>query len=95
MSDLWKSLGFDAGTSGTKPQGMTGTVSGITEQTAGLLAGQFNAMRVNTANTAAGISNIITYQKRIADNTDYLKSIDNRLMNIEKSNINYTRVIGN
>jgi TP901 family phage tail tape measure protein len=96
LDDIMRKAGFSlTDISGNKATGMAGAISGITEQTAGLLAGQFNAMRVNTANTAAGISNIITYQKRIADNTDYLKSIDNRLMNIEKSNINYTRVIGN
>jgi TP901 family phage tail tape measure protein len=94
MSDLWESLGFTTGQD-TKKSGMTGAISGITEDTAGLLAGQFNAMRVSTKVTADGVSNIVTYQKRIADNTDYLKSIDRRLMQIERNGNGYTRVFGN
>ena len=84
ISELWESLGFDTGTSesGTKATGMTGAISGITEDTAGLLAGQFNAMRVNTANILKYVSSILNASREIRDNTYYNDDIWKQLVNI-------------
>jgi len=62
--------------------GLTGAIAGITEETAGLLAGQFQAIRINTVDILSNMENIIIINSRIADNTEYnryLENISNRL----------------
>ncbi|HLP44181.1 MAG TPA: hypothetical protein VK145_02780 [Candidatus Nanoarchaeia archaeon] len=56
---------------GTEQKGMEGAIKGVTEETAGLIAGQFNALRVtalkiekNTAETASNTREIKEYMKR-------------------------------
>lgn len=73
------------------PTGLTGAIAGITEKTAGLLEGQFMAIRVNTVDMLE-IMQAATYDiARIADNTEYnrylirLESIDSKLSDIRGS----------
>jgi len=49
MGKMFESLGMDmtGGGEAARKTGMAGAIAGISEQTAGLLAGQFNAMRMN------------------------------------------------
>jgi len=67
----------------TRPEGIKGAIKGITEDTAGLLAGQFNAIRMNTvelvghfqssnmslAEMTGSMENLLSINTRIADNT--------------------------
>jgi len=56
--------------------GLTGAIAGITEDTAGLLAGQFQAIRINTVEVLNHMESIITINSRIADNTEYNKYLE-------------------
>ena len=64
---------------GAKPTGISGAIKGITEQTAGLLEGQFNAVRMNTVLMVDRMDDMIVLTSDIVDNTEYLKSIDSKL----------------
>ena len=62
--------------------GLTGAIAGITEETAGLLAGQFQAIRINTVSILNNMESIIIINSEIAENTRYnryLESIYNKL----------------
>ena len=66
---------------------LTGAVKGVTEQTASLIGGQLNAMRMVQKETAAQITRILFHLAGIdrhtaetAENTRYLKAIHDRLM---------------
>lgn len=59
-----------------KREGLTGAIAGITEETAGLLAGQFQAIRINTVDILSNMENIIIINSRIADNTEYNKYLE-------------------
>jgi len=62
--------------------GLTGAIAGITEDTAGLLAGQFMAIRINTIEILSNMENIIIINSQIADHTSYnhyLKDINDKL----------------
>ena len=66
---------------------LTGAVKGVTEQTASLIGGQLNAMRMVQKETAAQITRILFHLAGIdrhtaetAENTKYLKAIHERLM---------------
>ena len=66
---------------------LTGAVKGVTEQTASVVAGQLNAMRMVQKETAAQITRILFHLAGIdrhtaetAENTRYLKAIHDRLM---------------
>ena len=74
--------------------GLTGAIAGITEDTAGLLAGQFMAIRINTVSILSNMESIIIINSRIADNTEYnryLEHISNKLDEINSSSL---RAIG-
>jgi TP901 family phage tail tape measure protein len=68
--------------------GLTGAIAGITEETAGLLAGQFMAIRINTVGILNNMENIIIINSQIAEHTEYnkylthLASIDDKLNNV-------------
>jgi TP901 family phage tail tape measure protein len=68
--------------------GLAGAISGITEETAGLLAGQFMAIRINTVGILNNMENIIIINSQIAEHTEYnkylthLASIDDKLNNV-------------
>lgn len=77
--------------------GLTGAIAGITEETAGLLAGQFQAIRINTVEMLSHMENIIIINARIADNTEYnkyLEHISNKLDEGSSLESEYLRSIG-
>lgn len=66
---------------------LTGAVKGVTEQTASLIGGQLNAMRMVQKETAAQMTTVLFHLSGIdrhtaetAENTRYLKAIHDRLM---------------
>ena len=80
-----------------KREGLTGAIAGITEETAGLLAGQFQAIRINTVDILSNMENIIIINSRIADNTEYnkyLKDINDKLSKGISLESEYLRGVG-
>ena len=83
-----------------KKEGLTGAIAGITEETAGLLAGQFQAIRINTVDILSNMENIIIINSRIADNTEYnkylelLKDINDKLSEGTPKESEYLRGVG-
>lgn len=68
--------------------GLSGSIKSITEETAGLLAGQINAIRINQATNTDIMKNQLLNLTEIAANTRYLKyleSIDNRIGKINST----------
>jgi hypothetical protein len=73
----------------TRPEGLKGAIKGITEETAGLIAGQFTAMReIGQKTYLTGLEQLdsinqsVTHLARIEENTRHnskLNSIDERL----------------
>ena len=66
---------------------LTGAVKGVTEQTASVVAGQLNAMRMVQKETAAQMTTVLFHLSGIdrhtaetAENTRYLRAIHDRLM---------------
>ena len=81
----------------TKKEGLTGAIAGITEETAGLLAGQFQAIRINTVGILNNMESIIIINARIADNTEYnkyLKDINDKLNEGTPKESEYLRGVG-
>lgn len=77
--------------------GLTGAIAGITEETAGLLAGQFQAIRINTVDILSNMESIIIINSRIAENTEYnryLEDISNKLGTGNSSENEYLRAVG-
>jgi hypothetical protein len=61
---------------------LQGSIKGITEETASVLAGQMNAIRINVADTSSIMRQQLLHMAEIAANTRYnkhLESIDNKL----------------
>lgn len=80
-----------------KRPGLTGAIAGITEETAGLLAGQFQAIRINTVEMLSNMEDIIIINARIADNTEYNKYLENIAASLAKpgsAESDYLRSIG-
>ena len=59
MAALAESTGIDLTGGDRERTGLTGAIAGITEDTAGLLAGQFNAMRISMVEVANNTSYLI------------------------------------
>jgi hypothetical protein len=57
--------------------GLTGAIAGITEETAGLLAGQFQAIRINTVGILNNMESIIIINSQIAEHTSYNRYLEN------------------
>lgn len=86
-----------AGPGGTKadPNSLSGAIQGMSQETAGLLAGQFNALRISGAEVALNTRTSLLHLTEIASNTRYnrhLESIDNTLR--EMKNNDPTRPLG-
>lgn len=80
--------------------GLAGAMAGITEETAGLLEGQFRAVKINTAETNIHMSdmldimdNILLINSQIADNTKPIKNIERLLATQGRPNTS-TRATG-
>lgn len=77
-------------------KGLSGAISGMSEETAGLLAGQFNAIRVNTVELIDIAEKHLLETSKIVDNTKYnryLESIDRKL-GVVMSNTDLARQLG-
>ncbi|MCK4447988.1 MAG: hypothetical protein KAW56_13025, partial [Candidatus Marinimicrobia bacterium] len=100
IQDLLGTLGMDFGDTGITEAditGLTGAIAGITEETAGLLAGQFQAIRINTVEVLSNMESIIIINSQIAENTaynKYLESIDQKLGEGNSLESEYLRAIG-
>lgn len=81
LQSLLGSLGMGTSTTpediGANITGLTGAIAGITEETAGLLAGQFMAIRINTVEILSNMESIIIINSKIAENTGYNKYLEN------------------
>ena len=80
--DLFKELTDDADSS------LTGSVKGVTEETASLVAGQMNAMRINQLEATAVLRQSLQALNTIAMNTQYnkyLTKIDRVITLLERS----------
>ena len=99
FADILEAAGIDLSDmfEGADITGLTGAIAGITEETAGLLAGQFQAIRINTVDILTNMEDIIIINARIADNTEYnkyLKDINDKLSEGRSSEIESLRGIG-
>lgn len=74
---------FKSGTgSGASSNSLSGAIKGITEETAGLIAGQFNALRITSASTLQVNRDQLLALSNISKNSNYLpllESIDKKL----------------
>lgn len=78
------------------PTSLSGSVKNITEESASVIAGHLNAMRIMSSEANRILQNQLYYLADISRNTAYLQSMDTRLRSIE-SNIsggNYVRRLG-
>lgn len=82
--DLWDS---------TSTTSLTGSVKNITEESASLIAGHLNAIRIMSAEANQALESQLFYLADISRNTSYLRTMDSRLRNIESSMVggNYSR----
>jgi tape measure domain-containing protein len=62
---------------------LTGAVKGVSEETASVISGQMNAIRINQAESVKMMNQQVAYMGEIAANTRYLQSIDTRLSRME------------
>ena len=97
MEAILEAAGIGLELEEAKRKGLTGAIAGITEETAGILAGQFQAIRINTVSILNNMENIIIINARIADNTEYnkyLESIDRKISEGNTLESEYLRSIG-
>lgn len=76
---------------------LTGQVKGVTEETAGLIAGQMNAIRINQAHALALMDEQLANLSEIASNTRYnrlLVDIKNLLQSSKSNSVNENRANG-
>ena len=70
------------GAGDTEQSGLAGAIKGITEETAGVLAGQMGAIRINVAEIVANANDSLDALNPIVINTSYnrlLEEINNKL----------------
>lgn len=70
------------------PSSMAGAIQTVTEQTASIIQGQMNAIRVNQINANDMMRQQLLLMNGIKADTAYLSSIDRRLARIESNNDN-------
>lgn len=69
-----------------EPTGLPGAIKGITSEQAGILAGQFNALRISQADATKAVRAQLIHLSAISANTRYnkhLESIDKKLDNLK------------
>lgn len=89
-----KSIGIDMGASTTDTQGLTGTISGITEETGGMIAGNLMGIRFDLKEVtrqmlqaSADMRQALAYQAEIATNTRHNSRLVNILEQLELMNV--------
>lgn len=89
LNQILEEAGIAGGVFGdTQKTGLAGQISTITEDTANILAGTINSIRIDVANGIAIAQQSSLYLAAIVQNTSYnkyLESIDNRMKNVESS----------
>jgi len=81
---------FKSGNGSTSSNSLTGAIKGITEETAGILAGQMNAIRVTQAQGLQVGREQLLALSNISNNSNYLpylQSIDKKLSNVPPDNL--------
>lgn len=72
-------------TTGKKTDPLSGSIQGMSQETASVLAGQFNAIRITNADISASMRQMLIYQANISRNSEFqrflpmLESIDDRI----------------
>ncbi len=66
---------------------LSGQIKGVTEETAGLLAGQMNAIRINQAHALTIMDEQLSYQMEIAANTRYNRRLEKLDLLVDIKNI--------
>lgn len=82
--DLWDNKDAEK-----RAQGLTGQIQGVSEETASLIAGQLNAIRIRQAETGEDVRMQLFYLANISRNTEYLQmlvSIDRSIRQLSNSN---------
>lgn len=90
INEILDGMGIGGLGAGQPKQGLSGAISTITEDTANILAGTLNAIRLDVATGLGVAQQSSQYLSQIAQNTQYnryLESIDGRLANIENGNL--------
>jgi len=83
----YKVAGIDpTGGASSSANSMTGAIKGITEETASVLAGQVNNIRISQALSAGIMRQQLMHLAKIETNTAHLISIDNKLGALGKTN---------
>lgn len=83
-NEMFEQMGFtDAFGKGGNPNSLSGSIKSITEETAGVLAGQMNAIRMTQATNLDVNRNQLLALTEIATNSRFLKHLE-RLETIEK-----------
>ena len=91
LSNVLSSLPDDVkkylvGSDGTSKTGLSGAIQGMSEDTASVLSGYANAIRINQIDAIAVMRDQLSALTRIEANTALLRSIDNRLANMNSDN---------
>jgi hypothetical protein len=60
-------------TAGKKTDPLSGSIQGMSQETASVLAGQFNAIRITNADISASMRQMLIYQANISRNSDLLR----------------------
>ncbi|WP_373775900.1 hypothetical protein [Porphyromonas loveana] len=74
------------------PESLSGAVKGVTEETAGIVAGQLNAMRINQAEASEILRQQLAVLSTIAQNTAYNKLLVNIYRELKGFNISSSTV---
>ncbi|UTA66579.1 tape measure protein [Emticicia sp. 21SJ11W-3] len=83
-NQMFEEMGFtDAFGKGTNPNSLSGSIKSVSEETAGVLAGQMNAIRMTQATNLDVNRNQLLALTEIATNSRFLKHLE-RLETIEK-----------
>ncbi|RXG18718.1 TP901 family phage tail tape measure protein [Leeuwenhoekiella aestuarii] len=92
INDILENTGIGSLGADTSKQGLSGAIASVTEDTANILAGTLNAMRLDARRNLEVNTEAITYLAKIEVNTRYnryLESIDGRFASIERAIIEF------
>lgn len=85
----YEAAGIDSEPKDASEDPLTGAIKGVSEQTASLIGGQMNAIRINQAESLRIINESIRYQSEIAANTRYnqhLEGIHSEIKSLNSKN---------
>jgi hypothetical protein len=87
MKPAWDLLnqGFTNAAEAVSQDPLKGSIKGVTEQTADVLAGNTNAIRINQVNSITVMRSVLTHVAKIEDYTSRLISIDDKMSELIRS----------